>query len=143
MDDRQFRRSIYVAVSRSKPLAVLDMFDAPKMEPNCEKRSSSTVAPQSLLMMNSGFMVAHAEYFAERLQKERAGNKPEQVKLAWLLAFGKEPSAEEVKQSVEFIESQVPQFKTTAKAAGKTPDQLALATFCQALLSSNEFLYLD
>ncbi|MFK7779034.1 MAG: DUF1549 domain-containing protein, partial [Gimesia sp.] len=30
MDDRQFRRSIYIAVNRSKPLAVLDMFDAPK-----------------------------------------------------------------------------------------------------------------
>ncbi|WP_339734019.1 PSD1 and planctomycete cytochrome C domain-containing protein [uncultured Gimesia sp.] len=143
MDDRQFRRSIYVAVSRSKPLAVLDMFDAPKMEPNCEKRSSSTVAPQSLLMMNSGFMVEHAEYFAERLQKEQAGNQAEQVKLAWMLAFGKEPSAEEVQQSVGFIKSQVPQFKTTAKAAGKTPEQLALATFCQALLSSNGFLYVD
>ncbi|QDT40808.1 Planctomycete cytochrome C [Gimesia alba] len=143
MDDRKFRRSIYVAVSRSKPLAVLDMFDAPKMEPNCEKRSSSTVAPQSLLMMNSGFMVEHAEYFAERLEKEQAGNQAEQVKLAWMLAFGKEPSTEEVQQSVEFIKSQIPQFKTTAKAAGKTPEQLALATFCQALLSSNGFLYVD
>lgn len=143
MDDRKFRRSIYVSVNRSKPLAVLDMFDAPKMEPNCEKRSSSTVAPQSLLMMNSGFMIEHAEYFAERLHKEQAGKPAEQVKLAWMLAFGKEPSAEEVQQSVSFIESQIPQFKTTAKAAGKTPEQLALATFCQALMSSNGFLYVD
>ena len=142
MDDRQFRRSIYVAVSRSKPLAVLDMFDAPKMEPNCEKRSSSTVAPQSLLMMNSGFMVEHAEYFAERLQKERAGNKAEQVKLAWMLAYGKEPTAEEIKQSIAFIDSQIPQFDKK-NSAGKTPEQLALATFCQALLSSNGFLYVD
>ena len=143
MDDRQFRRSIYVAVNRSKPLAVLDMFDAPKMEPNCEKRSSSTVAPQSLLMMNSGFMIEHTNYFAERLEKERSGNKAEQVKLAWVLAYGKEPSAEEVKQSVEFINSQVTHFKSTKVKAGKTPEQLALATFCQALLSSNEFLYVD
>lgn len=143
MDDRKFRRSIYVTVSRSKPLAVLDMFDAPKMEPNCEKRSSSTVAPQSLLMMNSGFMVEHAEYFAERLQKERAGNKAEQVKLAWMLAYGKAPTDEEVKQSVAFIDSQLPQFKEQKNNAGKTPEQLALATFCQALLSSNGFLYVD
>ena len=103
MDDRKFRRSIYVTVSRSKPLAVLDMFDAPKMEPNCEKRSSSTVAPQSLLMMNSAFMVENAELFAERLLKEKAGNKAEQVKLAWILTFGKEPSAEEVQQSTLLI----------------------------------------
>ncbi|QDU08964.1 PSD1 and planctomycete cytochrome C domain-containing protein [Gimesia aquarii] len=143
MDDRKFRRSVYITVSRSKPLAVLDMFDAPKMEPNCEKRSSSTVAPQSLLMMNSGFMVEHSTYFAERLQKTHAGNKPEQVKLAWMLAFGKVPTADEVKQSVEFIDSQIPQFNTTKASSGKTPEQLALATFCQALLSSNEFLYVD
>ncbi|QDT99499.1 DUF1553 domain-containing protein [Gimesia aquarii] len=143
MDDRKFRRSVYITVSRSKPLAVLDMFDAPKMEPNCEKRSSSTVAPQSLLMMNSGFMVEHSTYFAERLQKTHAGNKQEQVKLAWMLAFGKVPTADEVKQSVEFIVSQIPQFNTTKASSGKTPEQLALATFCQALLSSNEFLYVD
>ncbi|QDT91038.1 PSD1 and planctomycete cytochrome C domain-containing protein [Gimesia algae] len=143
MDDRKFRRSIYVTVSRSKPLAVLDMFDAPKMEPNCEKRSSSTVAPQSLLMMNSAFMVENAELFAERLLKEKAGNKAEQVKLAWILAFGKEASTEEVQQSVEFIDSQLPQFKDKTQNAGKTPEQLALATFCQALLSSNAFLYVD
>ncbi|HBL42426.1 MAG TPA: hypothetical protein DDZ90_03420, partial [Planctomycetaceae bacterium] len=143
MDDRKFRRSIYVTVSRSKPLAVLDMFDAPKMEPNCEKRSSSTVAPQSLLMMNSAFMVENAELFAERLLKEKAGNKAEQVKLAWMLAFGKEASTEEVQQSVEFIDSQLPQFKDRKDNAGKTPEHLALATFCQALLSSNGFLYVD
>ncbi|WP_298858804.1 DUF1549 domain-containing protein [uncultured Gimesia sp.] len=143
MDDRQFRRSIYVAVSRSKPLAVLDMFDAPKMEPNCEKRASSTVAPQSLLMMNSGFMLEHAAYFADRLAKERTGNKSDQVKLAWILSYGKEPSAEELKQSVEFIDLQIAQFKTTKVKTNKTPEQLALATFCQALLSSNGFLYLD
>lgn len=143
MDDRKFRRSVYISVSRSKPLAVLDMFDAPKMEPNCEKRSSSTVAPQSLLMMNSGFMVEHTNYFAERLEKERPGNKAEQVKLAWLLSYGKEPSAEEVKQSVAFIDTQIAHFKSAKVSSDKTPEQLALATFCQALLSSNGFLYVD
>lgn len=143
MDDRKFRRSIYVAVSRSKPLAVLDMFDAPKMEPNCEKRSSSTVAPQSLLMMNSGFMVEHAELFADRLEKEHAGKKSEQVKLAWILSYGKEPSAEELKQSLEFIDLQIAQFKTATVKVKRTPEQLALSTFCQALLSSNGFFYVD
>ena len=94
-------------------------------------------------MMNSAFMVENAELFAERLLKEKAGNKAEQVKLAWILTFGKEPSAEEVQQSVDFIDSQLPQFKDNKNAAGKTPEQLALATFCQALLSSNGFLYVD
>ncbi|MCP4175725.1 MAG: DUF1553 domain-containing protein, partial [Fuerstiella sp.] len=57
MKGEEFRRSVYVQVRRSRPLAVLDTFDAPRMAPNCETRPSSTVAPQSLMMMNSDFVL--------------------------------------------------------------------------------------
>ncbi len=60
----EFRRSIYVQVRRSMPLGMLEPFDLPVMTPNCERRASSTVAPQSLLMMNSEFVVKQAEAMA-------------------------------------------------------------------------------
>src|SRR5207247_2547478 len=44
----EFRRSVYVQVRRSRPLGVLDAFDVPMQEPNCECRNASTVAPQAL-----------------------------------------------------------------------------------------------
>jgi hypothetical protein len=56
----EFRRSVYVQVRRSRPLAVLDAFDAPAPAPNCEARTPSTVALQALLLMNSAFVVAQA-----------------------------------------------------------------------------------
>ena len=53
----EFRRSLYIQVRRSMPLGMLEAFDAPGMAPNCERRASSTVAPQSLMMMNNEFVV--------------------------------------------------------------------------------------
>ena len=47
------RRSIYLQVQRTKPVSFLTAFDAPVMETNCDRRLSSTVATQSLMMMNS------------------------------------------------------------------------------------------
>ena len=68
------RRSIYVQVRRSQPLSMLTAFDAPVMEVNCAKRPSSTVAPQSLLMMNSSFVLKQAEKMADRILKEAPVN---------------------------------------------------------------------
>ena len=42
----EFRRSLYIQVRRSLPLGLLETFDAPAMTPNCDRRTSSTVAPQ-------------------------------------------------------------------------------------------------
>ncbi|MEZ6121867.1 MAG: DUF1553 domain-containing protein [Planctomycetaceae bacterium] len=53
IDDNQTRRSLYVKVRRSQPVAMLQAFDAPVMEVNCEIRPVSTVATQSLMLMNS------------------------------------------------------------------------------------------
>ncbi len=50
------------------PLGVLEPFDNPVMFPNCGQRACSTVAPQSLLMMNNEFVAANAVAFAARIK---------------------------------------------------------------------------
>src|SRR5438270_3882773 len=70
LNGEEFRRSVYVQARRSRPLAVLDTFDAPAMEPNCDARNASTVTPQALMFMNSEFVVTQAGDFAERVWKE-------------------------------------------------------------------------
>ncbi len=64
------RRSVYLQNRRSQPLSLLTAFDAPVMEVNCAKRPSSTVTPQSLMMMNSGFVLRQAEKMADRAMRE-------------------------------------------------------------------------
>ena len=64
------RRSLYLQVRRTQPVAMLTTFDAPVMDINCERRPSSTVAGQSLMLMNSQQVLKAARQLAERLRKE-------------------------------------------------------------------------
>lgn len=153
LNGEEFRRSVYVQMRRSKPLGMLEAFDLPRMEPNCERRNASTIAPQSLAMMNGEFTLAQSKFFAERVAREAGADPTAQVKQAWLLAFGSTPTATELKNSVDFIAKQTAHFKAEpvkaepvakGKEAPPTePTMQALSTFCQALLTSNEFLYVD
>ena len=61
------RRSIYLQVLRTKPVSFLTAFDAPVMETNCDRRLSSTVATQSLMMMNSEVVLKRSAALADRL----------------------------------------------------------------------------
>jgi hypothetical protein len=158
LNGEEFRRSVYVQMRRSRPLGMLETFDLPKMEPNCEYRTASTVAPQSLALMNSGFALGAATAFAERVQREAGATPEAQIMRAWRLAFGAPPSPTELQRSLEFLKAQtltlqarstpaLPAKTATppASAATKTPtpELAAMATLCQALLNSNAFLYAD
>lgn len=70
VDGSQTRRSLYIQVRRSRPVAMLQTFDAPVMETNCECRSSSTVATQSLMMLNGQFTLDQAAKLADRISSE-------------------------------------------------------------------------
>lgn len=153
MGGEEFRRSVYVQVRRSRPLSMLTTFDAPAMEPNCSSRNVSTVAPQSLLMMNNDFIVGQAEKFARRVQGE-AGTNPElQATRAWKLALGAEPTKAELEPLTKFLADQTEYYRKQAESAAKPqatakspvtdPALQALATLCQALWSSNGYLYVD
>ncbi len=150
----EFRRSIYVQVRRSRPLAVLDTFDAAGLEPNCEARSASTVAPQALMLMNNSFTLSQAGHFAERVRHEAGSDPRAQIIHAWRRVFTCEPSDHEIRDALGFLAEQTVHFRTKplaegvsgkGKQAAAPPDsaQRALASFCQALISANPFLYVD
>jgi hypothetical protein len=147
----EFRRGIYVQARRSRPLAMLHAFDAPVMEVNCERRQSSTVATQSLMLMNSQFILDQAARFARRLRGEAGDDRGRQVARAWQLAFSRSPTGPELADALEFLSRQLDHLQTLveetdekAKPAAKPAAELqALTDLCQALLSANEFLYAD
>ncbi len=144
LDGEEFRRSVYVQVRRSRTLSMFETFDAPAMSPNCDRRSFSTVTPQSLLMMNSDFAVKYSNKLAQRVINEVGEDVPLQVALAWQLVFAKTPSDEEQSEAADFVYSQ---RTLVAEADGKLKAEEtareALGVFCQALLSSSRFLYVD
>ncbi len=150
----QLRRSIYVQVRRSMPLGMLEPFDIASVVPNCDRRSTSTVAPQALLMMNNEVVLRMSEKFAARVHADVGDDVATQARRAWLLAFGQAASEAEVASAAALLTAQRTHFEQVAAAsAGKPatpnapavlpPNQQALATLCQALISSNRFLYVD
>lgn len=67
IDENGHRRTIYTQQRRSQPVALLQAFDAPVMQTNCEARPSSTVATQSLMLMNGDFLLQQSFQLARRV----------------------------------------------------------------------------
>jgi hypothetical protein len=140
------RRSVYLQARRTKPVSLLAAFDAPAMAINCDRRTLSTSAPQALVLMNSEFTLGHAKSMAQRLRASTPANgatdstEPRADRLhriianAWLLAYQRPVSPEELDASIAF---------GAAPRGGDDPELAALTDLCQQLLCSNEFLYVD
>jgi hypothetical protein len=119
----EWRRMIYQSRPRMQPDDTFGAFDCPDGGQIAPKRNRSTTPLQALNLLNSPFLVQQAGFFAERLKRE-AGESPEsQARRGFLLAFGREPTAEE-----------------QAAAAGLIREHGAVV-FCRALFNVNEFLY--
>ncbi len=144
-----YRRALYAQVRRKLPLTVLDAFDAPTMVPNCEMRASSTVATQSLLLLNDEHTLHIADLLAKRLRRETPGKLRDQVTRAWELLYHRQPSEADLSQGLHFLAEQTASLKQYhhdtqhAKGVVPNPEQEALASFCQILYSSNRFLYIE
>jgi hypothetical protein len=134
LDESMRRRSIYFFVKRSKLIPLMTLFDAPEPLSSMGSRVSTTIAPQALALMNNPQVREWAKGFAGRLK----GRTPaEAVKLAYEIALGREASAQELTDSLKFLEDQ-----RQAYGGGNAAD-LALEDFCQSLLCLNEFVYVE
>ncbi|MCB1019001.1 MAG: DUF1553 domain-containing protein [Acidobacteria bacterium] len=118
-----FRRSVYHQHARSVKPELLGQFDCPDTSLPAPKRVSTTTPLQALSLLNNAFLIEQAGFLAERLEREAGGDAAAQVELAWRLAFGRSPEAEESADAVRFIEQQ------------------GLALFCRALFNANELVY--
>lgn len=144
LGEDEFRRSIYVQVRRSMPLSVLEPFDLPMMTPNCAARYRSTVASQSLLMMNSPFVAQQAALLADRVIALAGQDPTAQIKQAYWHVFLREPTPQETEQGLQFLSSADPSAGQTENAAAPPEmNRIHLIQLCHALVCSNGFLYVD
>ncbi len=133
-----YRRSIYLQQRRSGPATALATFDLPNMDPNCERRDLTTVAPQSLFLMNDEFVIERAKDLAARVIKDHPADEKAQVRAAWVLTQGREPSAKELADFNRLLAEQVEHFtklkpaKTVAAAAPKVQPAKAKAAAVKA-----------
>jgi mono/diheme cytochrome c family protein len=140
LDESSRRRSIYFTVKRSKLVPMMQVFDAPDALSSIGERSSTTVAPQALLLLNNPNSRSYAKAFAKRIVPEAATDVGAALRAGYVIAVARPPTADELADGLAFVAAQSASYQ----AAGK-PDarDLALADFCQVLLCLNEFVYVE
>ena len=131
------RRTLYFKVSRGGDRFASDeflrTFDFPMMRATVAQRPTSIVPQQFLFMLNSEFMSDRAKALADKLQGVSKA-VPERILFAYRLLFGRLPTKKELNLGIRF---------TTMKPNSQSGENDAWRNYCQALLSSNEFLFIN
>jgi mono/diheme cytochrome c family protein len=140
LDPNHKRRSIYFFVKRSRLVPEMVLFDAPDALQGMDRRPTTTVAPQALLVLNGPTVRGYAEALARRVSPQEAAPLPDAVRSAYRIALSREPTAAELQDSVEFLREQIESYRADRRGDAR---QAALADFCQVLLGLNEFIYVD
>ncbi|MCE9534569.1 MAG: DUF1549 and DUF1553 domain-containing protein [Planctomycetes bacterium] len=130
------RRTVYAKISRHELSGFLRLFDFPDANITSDRRSETTVPQQQLFVLNSDFMLAQAKAFTARLQKEEKDD-PARIRRAYLLAFGRPATDDEVAIGQRYLAGK-DSPEEAAKNKLSRPERYA-----QALLASNEFMYID
>ena len=126
-------RSVYLPVARQALPEVLKTFDFAEPSIIVGRREITTVPTQALFLLNSKFVTTQAGAMAERVLQ--AGDERGCIDLVFQLAFARKATAEEQARTIAFL--------AECNTDGKAAKQQAWTTFCQALLASAEFRYLN
>ena len=122
------RRTLYGSVSRHNLDPVLRLFDFPDPNLTADRRPTTIVPLQQLFVLNSDFLAAQAEALAERVTAVSADDEA-RIRRAYELVFNREPTPRELELGREFLRT--------------TGGNQAWPAYAQALLSSNEFAFID
>jgi hypothetical protein len=113
-------RSIFTRIMRNNRDPLADVFDAPQWFSSASSRDVTTTPIQSLLLLNSPFMLKRGEALAARVAKEAPGDEAAQVRRLYQILFARLPSATETVRSAAFlkeVKSQKPTVAVTAALA--------------------------
>lgn len=132
------RRSVYLQQRRTQVVSMMQTFDSPTIVFNSLKRARTAMPLQSLTLMNSEFVRARAAGFADRVIGQES-DEMKRVELAYLTAYSRLPGLDEIQVATAFLTEQRVIYGGNIFVAGRK----AWVDFCQAMLMSNEFLYID
>jgi hypothetical protein len=161
---------MYGKVSRVFPNDFQTTFDFPTATFSSERRYTTNVPQQRLFFLNNEFVHKQAEALAERVKG--AGNEEAQIRKAFSIVYQRQPLADELTASLELLRDTTgaatsasadwkpsnasgglaAKPEASAATVGTQPEEpkkaakpsgSPLKSLCWALLSSNEFLYLN
>ncbi|MEM8954756.1 MAG: PSD1 and planctomycete cytochrome C domain-containing protein [Verrucomicrobiota bacterium] len=135
-------RSVYLPIVRDLVPDALETFDFAEPSLVTGSRDVTTVPGQALYLMNSDFVQEQAVALAHRLVHEGGSDGVERLRTAFLTVYSRPPTEEEGRRAKKYFDRFMAEARmedASVEEAGK----MAMASFCQALLGSAEFRYLD
>ena len=131
------RRALYVPVHRTQVYDLFDAFDFPDPGTTTGRRNATTVATQALFFLNNDWLMQQADALAKR----SSGSPKAKVDFLYEATLGRVPTNAEHMSAVKFVKrfgDSLPASLSQAKREEKS-----WAAYCQVLLQSNHFLYLN
>ena len=133
-DDSPRYRAAYLPILRGNLPEMLGLFDMADPSLVIGRRDITSVAPQSLYLMNSKFVMEQSRRFAERVLRQETRSEG-RVDAAYRLALARLPTEDERRQMLEFVRRE--------QTEGQQSELDAWSGVCQALFGSAEFLYVQ
>jgi hypothetical protein len=138
------RRSVYLPVVRNTPFDAVSLFDGADACVATGDRATTTVAPQALYMMNAPFMLDSSKSLAKLILDAPAGATDDaaRVRTIYLRAFGRPADDAESKRAVAIV-ANLESLARQSESDNEKCRSLAWTWFCQTVLASNEFVYVN
>jgi hypothetical protein len=135
-------RSVYLPILRNAVPEVLQLFDFAEPSMLVGQRQITNVPTQALYLMNSDFVTENSDALAARLLADSTLDDAGRVNRTFQLVLSRPASDTEIERALSFIQ----RASDTMNAANPNDDKLvpqAWSGFCQALIGSAEFRYID
>jgi hypothetical protein len=135
------RRTIYGLIDRQNLPGMFRTFDFASPDTHSPQRYTTTVPQQALFLMNSPFATEQAQALAQRADLMAITDASARIERMYKILFARLPSQSERDWSLEFIAAE--EKAAATGAAGQTPAAGAWEKFAQALMMTNEFMFVD
>ena len=128
------KRSVYVMTPRLRPHPELDLFNGPDRNASTARRTTASIVPQALFLMNSPFIADCAAGLAGRTAAEAGTDDAARLRRTFQLTVGRDPGADEQEHLGAFL--------AQYRASGAGGSAAAWPALAKVVLSANEFFFL-
>lgn len=135
-------RSVYLCMLRHAPPKELAAFDLPDGVQVMGNRETTTLPTQALFLMNSDFVVDQASALADRILAQADRSEPDKIQEIFRRVLHRDPRLDESTRTIDYLQSMRASL-TDEITDPQRREQRSWASLCQALLTTNEFRYVD
>jgi Protein of unknown function (DUF1553)/Protein of unknown function (DUF1549)/Planctomycete cytochrome C len=134
------RRALYLPIIRNNLYTLFEQFDFPDPTMTTGHRNQTTVAPQSLLLMNNELVMDSAAQLAQSLIANYQ-HPSQRLSELYLRLLARHPTDTERDKCLQYVNDHVSTGRLDAARLSPDVEHQAWVLLVQALVATNDFLY--